>query len=593
MMKKVIIACLCLVLITALATTAFAAGFSMKTSASKVKPGQTITITASVSCGEPATSYGLKLSYNSDVFELVDGSCTVGGTLVSSFNNGFAFMFQNPTAYSGTVGTATLRVKDTAPLGTYTVSGSASVKNGTEAVSASGGAVSVTVYCDHSWSSWAKADNDNHERTCSICKTTETKAHDWDKGTVTKQNTCKDEGEKTFTCNTCKHTKTEKIPADSNLHKFGNLVAVDDKNHKDVCQICNKEVTQAHTYNNGTVTKKPTCKDEGEKTFTCSACKHTKIEKVAKTENHVFGNLVKVDDTNHKDVCKVCNKEVTQAHTWNKGTVTKKATCKDEGERTFTCTGCKHTKIEKIAKTTTHTFSKWAKVDAESHKRTCTVCELEETGTHNYKTTWSKDSKEHFHACSVCNDRKDAEAHKPGPAATEKSAQTCTVCGYVIKPALAHVHKYATEWTTDENGHWYVCSGCEEKGEYAAHDFENACDPDCSICGFTRETAHTFEEAWATDAQKHWHACTGCGLKEDEEAHIPGAEATEEAAQTCTICNYELAPKLEPEVTEPVQEDAPAATDEGTKQSFPWWIIIVAAAAVIGVAVVVVIKKKK
>ena len=523
-MKKIIIACLCLLLITVLATNVLAASSSMSASSKTLRRGDTVTVTASMSSGDPATSYGLMLSYDTTVFELVDGSCTVGGTLVSSFNNGFAFMFQNPTAYSGAVGTVTLRVKDTAPFGTYTVSGSASVKNGTESVAASGCSVSISVVCDHSYSDWTKADDANHSKTCSVCNDIQTEAHTWGKETINKQ---------------------------------------------------------------------PSCKEEGEKTATCTTCGFTKTEKLEKTDDHVFGNLVKVDDTNHKDVCKVCNKEITQAHTWNTGTVTKKATCKEEGEKLFTCTGCKHTKIEKIAKTTTHTFSKWEKVDAEAHKRTCTVCALEETGTHSYKTTWSKDSKEHYHECSVCKDKKDNEAHIPGPEATENRAQTCKTCGYVIKAALAHKHNYATEWTTDEDGHWYTCSGCEEKGEYAAHDFENACDPDCSICGFTRETAHTFEEAWATDAQKHWHACTGCGLKEDEEAHIPGAEATEEATQTCTICDYELAPKLEPEVTEPVQEDAPAAADDGTKQSFPWWIIIVAVAAVIGVAVVVVIKKKK
>ena len=523
-MKKLIIACLCLLLVTAIATTAFAgSGFSMSASSKTLRRGDTVTLTVSVSSSEPATSFGLKLGYDTSVFEYVSSSCTVGGALVASANSsGFAFMFQNPTAYSGAVGTMTLRVKDTAPFGTYTVSGSASVMNGSDAVGASGCSASLSVVCDHSYGAWEKADDTSHKQSCSICNDTKTEAHKWDAGKVTKEATCKEEGVKTFTCSTCKAAKEEKI----------------DK--------------KAHT----------------------------------------FGNLVYVDENNHKDVCKVCNDNVTEAHTWNKGTVTKQPTCKEEGEKTFTCTGCKGTKVEKIEKTTTHSFSKWTKVDAETHKRTCKVCDLEETGTHSYKTTWSKDAKEHFHACSACNDRKDAEAHKPGPAATEQRAQTCTTCGYVIRAALAHVHKYATEWTTDEEGHWYTCSGCEEKGEYKAHDFEKACDPDCSVCGYTRETAHSFEEKWTTDGQNHWHVCSGCGLKEDEEAHTPGAEATEEAAQTCTICGYELAPKLEPAVTEPVQEETPDA-EENEQQSFPWWIVIVAAAAVAVGAVAVVVKKKK
>ena len=586
-MRKLVIALVCVLLVTVLAASAFAASSSMSASSKTLRRGNTVTLTISMSSGDSATSYGVMLSYDTSVFEYVSGSCTVGGTLVSSANNGIAFMYQNPTTFSGTAGTVTLRVKDTAPFGTYTIYGSASVKNGSESISASGCSVSVSVVCDHSYSAWEKVDDTNHKQVCSTCDDTKTEAHKWDAGKVTKEATCKEEGVKTFTCGTCKATKEEKI--EKKAHTFGNLVSVDANNHKDVCKVCNESVTEPHTWNKGTVTKQPTCKDEGEKTFTCTGCKSTKIEKVEKTDKHTFGNLVYVDANNHKDLCKVCNKEITQTHTWNKGTVTKRATCKDEGEKTFTCTGCKGTKVEKIEKTTTHTFSKWQKVDAENHKRACTVCELEETGTHSYKTTWSKDSKEHFHECSACKDRKDAEAHKPGPAATEQRAQTCTTCGYVIKPALTHVHKYAEEWTTDEEGHWYVCSGCEEKGEYKAHDFENTCDPDCSVCGYTRETAHTFEEKWENDTEKHWHVCSGCGLKENEEVHTAGPEATEEEAQTCTICGYELAPKLESTVTEPAQQDV-LATEQG--KSFPWWIVIVAGLAVAGGAVVIVKKKK-
>ena len=156
------------------------------------------------------------------------------------------------------------------------------------------------------------------------------------------------------------------------------------------------------------------------------------------------------------------------------------------------------------------------------------------------------------------------------------------------------------EWTTDEDGHWYACSGCEEKGSYAAHDFENTCDKDCSICGYTRETEHKFAETWNTDANNHWHECTGCGLKQDEAIHEPGAEATATTAQTCTICGYEIAPALGgDETTDPTEStDAttpttPTDKNEPEDGTFPWWIIIVAVVAAGGVIAVVVIKKKK
>ena len=301
---------------------------------------------------------------------------------------------------------------------------------------------------------------------------------------------------------------------------------------------------------------------------------------------HSYGGWTKVNDTTHKHTCSVCSKEETTNHTWNSGTVTKKASCKEAGVKTYTCTACNATKTEAIAKLTTHTYD-------HACDAACNVCGATRTITHKYKTSWSKSKTEHWYECTVCKEKKDAAAHIPGAEATEKKAQTCTVCGYIIKPALGHKHSYATTWTTDENGHWYPCSGCEEKGSYKEHDFENACDKDCSICGYTRETSHTFEEKWTTDATNHWHICTGCGLKQDEAAHEPGAEATATTAQTCTICGYEIAPALGAPETEPTT----AITDDTTEPQKGGGVIWIALVAVVvlgvGVAVFIVIRKKK
>ena len=72
-------------------------------------------------------------------------------------------------------------------------------------------------------------------------------------------------------------------------------------------------------------------------------------------------------------------------HTWDSGKVTKEATCKEEGVKTYTCSGCGQTKTEAIAKTTTHKWSAWktvteAKVGVKGSKqRTCSVCGKTET----------------------------------------------------------------------------------------------------------------------------------------------------------------------------------------------------------------------
>ena len=657
-MKRLLSVILCLLLAAALSITAMAAGvtsFSVSTPNNSVHRGDTVTFTVKVSSSEPATSYGFMLSYDASVFELVNGSCTVGGTLVSSFNNGFAFMFQAPTAYSGTVGTVTFKVKENASFGSYTISGSASVKNGANTVDAYGASKTVVISCAHSYGSWTKVNDTQHKHICSVCQQEEIENHHWDSGKVTKQPNCKEAGVKTFTCTGCKATRTETI-AKTTEHKYGNWTKSNDSQHIRVCTVCTAEEITNHSWSNGKVTKQPNCKENGVKTYTCTFCSATKTETVAKSTEHKYGSWVQMNDAQHmhqcsvcqkeevlnhawdngivtvepnckkagvktftcagcnatktaeiektavhkfggwtetndslhKHICSICQKKETAAHTWNSGSITKQATCKEKGIKTFTCTGCNATKTEKIAKLTNHVYDHTCDTD-------CNECGATRTTTHNYKTTLSKDKQNHWHECSVCKDKKDVATHTPGAKATETKAQSCLECGYVIKAALGHTHQYTTTWSTDENGHWNNCSGCDDMGNYETHDFENNCDPDCSICGYSREIKHTFQEEWVQDADNHWHVCTGCGLKEDEAVHEPGAEATATTNQVCTICNYEIAPVLGIEETTQRSEKTNTAENQSNAVNFDslFWIIVIIGIAAIGTTIAVAVSKKR
>ena len=85
--------------------------------------------------------------------------------------------------------------------------------------------------------------------------------------------------------------------------------------------------------------------------------------------------------------------------------ITKEATCKEAGVKTFTCTVCGGTKIETIAKLTTHSYD-GAETKAPTCKDagiktfTCTVCgdsyteEIAKTNEHNYADG----------ACTVCGE---------------------------------------------------------------------------------------------------------------------------------------------------------------------------------------------
>jgi len=80
--------------------------------------------------------------------------------------------------------------------------------------------------------------------------------HEYDNGVITKEATCTEEGEKTFTCSLCEETKIESVPVKS------------------------------HTYNEE-VTKKPTFEEEGEKTFTCKNCGDTYTESIPMRDDDV------------------------------------------------------------------------------------------------------------------------------------------------------------------------------------------------------------------------------------------------------------------------------------------------------------------
>ena len=195
-------------------------------------------------------------------------------------------------------------------------------------------------------------------------------------------------------------------------------------------------------------------------------------------------------------------------------------------------------------------------------RATCSICgqKYGSLAGHVYKTIWSYDETNHWHECSVCGSKKDEEAHIPGEEATETTHQTCTVCGYVIKAAIGHVHSY-TEKNTDEKYlktpatctakavYYYSCS-CGNKG---TETFESG-----------DMLAHSWGTVWVSDGSKHWHECTVCKTKGDEADHafewkIDREPTVTEAGakhERCTVCGYNktktpvIIDKLAPSITD-------------------------------------------
>ena len=155
-----------------------------------------------------------------------------------------------------------------------------------------------------------------------------------------------------------------------------------------------------------------------------------------------------------------------------------------------------------------------------------------EKGNHEFETAWTPDATYHWHKCKNCDEIADKAAHTPDrAAATETEPVKCSVCDYIITPATGHIqHTAGTKWLNDANEHWHKCTGCEEKLDKAAHTPDRAAATEtepvkCSVCDYIitpalGHTTHTAGTKWLNDANEHWHKCTGCEEKLDKAAHV-------------------------------------------------------------------------
>ena len=317
-----------------------------------------------------------------------------------------------------------------------------------------------------------------------ISKTDDTtcKEHIWDAGVVTKEATCTEAGEITYTCEVCKETKTETIAAKGHTYstewtidKEATCTEAGSKSHH--CTECDAKTDETeiaakgHTWDAGKVTKEATCTEAGEITYTCEVCKETKTEAIA-AKGHTWDAGVVTKEATCTEAgektytCEVCKETKTEAieakgHTWDAGVVTKEATCTEAGEKTYTCEVCKETKTETIA-AKGHTYSAEWTVDKEA---TCT-----EAGSKS-------------HHCTECDAKTDeteiaAKGHTWDAGVVTKEATcteagektyTCEVCKETKTETIAAKgHTYSTEWTVDKE------ATTTEAGSKSHH---------CTVCG--------------------------------------------------------------------------------------------------------------
>ena len=324
----------------------------------EAKAGNEIEVTVDLSTNPGLTVLGLRVAYDSEYLTLknvVDGGIFEKLEKSQTYDvNPYVLNFSSATAESavtatGTLATMTFEVAEDAPGGETEII--CTIKEAYDFdlndVSMDGDKITVAVDGVHQHSltkveakeaTCAIAGN-NEYYTCSCGKVfkdaegmTETtveaetiaaKGHTWDDGVVTKEPTEDTEGEKTFTCivEGCGTTKTEPIPALDHAHKLTPVEAKEATctqkgNNAYYACSCGKVFKDAegatettveaetipakgHTWDEGKVTKEPTCTEKGVKTYTCSVCGDTKTEEIA-TVAHQY---------NANGVCTVCGEK--------------------------------------------------------------------------------------------------------------------------------------------------------------------------------------------------------------------------------------------------------------------------------------------
>ena len=213
---------------------------------------------------------------------------------------------------------------------------------------------------DHEWGSWSSNDDGTHTRSCP-CNATETSDCTYDDGVVAEEPTHTEPGVKTYTCTLCGHTYDEEIPVLTD-HAWGEWVVnkEDEANtHIRYC-VCNESQVEPHHFDEGVVTEEATHTSGGIKTYTCGDCGYSYTEEIPAAPEHQWTEWYANGDGTHSRSCP-CNATETSDCTYDDGVVTKAPTIDEEGEKTFTCTVCAHTRTEPVDKLPehTHAYGQW------------------------------------------------------------------------------------------------------------------------------------------------------------------------------------------------------------------------------------------
>ena len=337
-----------------------------------------------------------------------------------------------------------------------------------------------------------------------------------------------------------------------------------------------EEVTATGAAITNAVTTSAGCDSTGIRTYTATVTFGGKSYTDTKTETLAVlghtgvkqnGQAATCETDGWKDYyeCSVCHKlfsdsscqdEIVDLAVWKTGSGKLTALGHAYGTPTYewnddSCTAtrvCTHDDTHKVTETKTGTYVKDTDATCTANEKghykvtfndtqfgsaSTTANSVEKADTvlgHQWSTVWSKDATYHWHVCQRqgCTAINEKITHIPGDAATEDTAQTCTVCGYELAPATghlcknhltAHAAKAATCTQPGNNAYWSCTCG----KYYSDANAENKIEKDSWILPvidhtFNQEKAESTylkDAATCTAKAVYYKSCT-CGAKGTE-----------------------------------------------------------------------------
>ena len=201
---------------------------------------------------------------------------------------------------------------------------------------------------EHSYGDWQK-DKTQHWKECRCGKKTEVGNHTFDDWTITKEPTTTETGSRERTCSICKYTQTETLPVHTHdVHD--EAWKYDETQHWQECSCGEKLNVANHTYGDWKVTKEATETEAGSRERDCTVCEYVQVEIIPEIghEHGIHDETWKYDKTQHWQECSCGEKLNVANHTYGDWKVTKEATETEAGSRERGCAVCEYVQTEAI-----------------------------------------------------------------------------------------------------------------------------------------------------------------------------------------------------------------------------------------------------